>query len=132
MAEGLLRAKHGDRFLAYSAGVSPTSVDPCAIKAMKEIGIDISQHHSKSVSELLDLTFDLAVTVCDQAKESCPIVVSGSKQTGSYPKSRLVIHHSFADPADVSGSEEERLLAFRRTRDEISEWISKTLSKYFV
>jgi len=129
MAEGLLRVMYGDRFEAYSAGVAPTSVDPFALKVMREIGIDISQQHSKNVSEFHDLAFDLAVTVCDQAKQACPIVITDLRHPGRSPKARQILHHRFADPAAVTESEEKRLLAFRRTRDEIREWLSETLSK---
>lgn len=129
MAEGLLRAMHGDRFEAYSAGIAPTYVDPCAIAAMKEIGIDIFHQHSKNASEFRDVIFDLVVTVCDKAKQACPIVGKDIEQAGSFPKGRLILHHSFPDPSAVTGSEEERLLAFRKARDEICNWITQTLSK---
>jgi len=129
MAEGLLRTMHGDRFEAYSAGIAPTYVDPYAIAAMKEIGIDISKQNSKSVCEFRDIIFDLAITVCDRAKQACPIVSTDLGQTGCSPKARQILHHSFPDPAAITGSEEERLLAFRSTRDEICNWITQTLSK---
>lgn len=129
MAEGLLRALYGDRFEAYSAGIAPSSVDQHAITAMKEIGIDISKQYSKNVSEFRDIIFDLAVTVCDRAKNACPIVSSDLGQASGSPRARMIIHHSFPDPAAVIGSEEERLLAFRSTRDEICKWITQNLSK---
>ena len=129
MAEGLLRAMHGDRFEAYSAGVVATSVDPCAVRVMGEIGIDISCQRSKTVQEFQGLVFDLAVTVCDHAKQACPIVSTDLDRPGGSPKAHLIIHHSFADPASVTGSEEERLKAYRRARDEICEWISEALPK---
>ncbi len=129
MAEGLLRAMHGDRFEAYSAGVVATSVDPCALRVMREIGIDLSHQRSKTVQEFQGLIFDLAVTVCDHAKQACPIVSTDLDHPGSFPLARVILHHSFADPASVTGSDEERLMAYRRVRDEICEWISETLSK---
>ena len=93
MAEGLLRADHGDQFEVESAGTRATHVRPEAIAAMKEIGIDISGHRSKAVDEFADQTFDYVLTVCDNANESCPI----------FPGHGNRIHHSFDDPAAVAG-----------------------------
>jgi arsenate reductase len=115
MAEGLLRELCGDRYEAYSAGTQPTEVNPYAIRAMAEIGIDISNHRSKSVEEFLGEEFDYAVTVCDHAKETCPFLPGGKEY----------IHKSFEDPSNISGSEEEKLAAFRRVRDEIKAWIQE-------
>jgi arsenate reductase len=109
MAEGLLRHDAGDRFEVFSAGTKPTSVRPEAIAAMRELGIDISGHRSKSVDEFASQRFDYVLTVCDNAKEICP-VFAGSTAT---------IHHSFEDPAAVQGSDEEKLVAFRRVRDHL-------------
>jgi arsenate reductase (thioredoxin) len=95
-----------------SAGTKATQVRPEAIQVMKEIGIDISGHRSKTVEEFAGQSFDRVLTVCDNAKESCPI----------YPGHTNRLHHSFDDPAAVQGSEEERLAAFRRVRDEIREY----------
>ena len=117
MAEGLLRSMYGDRYEAYSAGVVATSVDPRAVLVMKEIGIDISRQRSKTYRELEDTIFDLAVTVCDRARQACPICSTRIDLPGSSPKAREVIHRSFEDPAVAVGSEEEQLLAFRRVRD---------------
>ncbi len=112
MAEGLLRHDAGDRFEVDSAGTKPSHVRPEAIAAMKELGIDISGHRSKSVDEFNGQQFDYVLTVCDNAKESCPI----------YPGQTTRIHHRFDDPAEVKGSEEERLAVFRRVRDELREY----------
>jgi arsenate reductase len=111
MAEGLLRHDAGDRFDVESAGTKATQVRPEAIQVMKEIGIDISGHRSKTVDEFAAV-LDHVLTVCDNAKESCPI----------YPGHANRLHHSFDDPAAVQGSEEERLAAFRRVRDEIRDY----------
>lgn len=127
MAEGLLRAMHGDRYEAYSAGVVAKSVDPRAVRAMLEIGIDISGQRSKSSEEFRDTVFDLAVTVCDRAKQACPICSTELKQPNKSPRARKVIHRSFEDPALAAGSEEEQLEVFRRVRDEIRDWISQNL-----
>lgn len=109
MAEGLLRHDGGDRFDVESAGTIASFVRPQAIEAMKEIGIDISGHRSKSVDEFTAQEFDYVVTVCDNAKENCPI----------FPGKTERIHWSFDDPADATGTEEEKLAVFRRVRDEI-------------
>ena len=129
MAEALLRAMYGDRYEAYSAGVAATSVDPRAVRAMLEISIDISASRSKSSQEFLDTVFDLAVTVCDRAKEACPICSTQLELPSKNPRAREVIHKSFADPAAAAGSEEGQLEAFRQIRDEIKEWISQTFGR---
>jgi arsenate reductase len=109
MAEGLLRQMAGDDFEIASAGVAPSHVRPEAIEVMSEVGIDISDHRSKSVDEFLDQEFDYVITVCDNANEQCPI----------FPGQTRRIHWSFADPAAASGDEAARLAIFRRVRDEI-------------
>ena len=109
MAEGLLRHLAGDRFDVASAGVAPTAVRPEAIAVMRELGIDISHHRSKSVDEFLGQDFDYVITVCDNANEQCPIFPSNTKR----------IHWSFEDPAAAAGDEQARLAVFRRVRDEI-------------
>lgn len=126
MAEGLLRSMFGDRYEAYSAGVVATSVDPRAVQAMREIGIDISGQRSKSIREFEGKIFDLAVTVCDHARQACPICSTELDLPGPSPKAREVMHRSFEDPAAATGSEEEQLQAFRRVRDEIKGWIART------
>jgi arsenate reductase (thioredoxin) len=113
MAEGLLRHDAGDRFEVASAGTKPSRVRPEAIAAMKELGIDISGHRSKSVDEFTGQQFDYVLTVCDNAKESCPL----------FPGQTVTIHHNFEDPAALQGSEAERLATFRRIRDEIREYL---------
>jgi arsenate reductase len=117
MAEGLLRAAAGDRVEAYSAGTKPSSVRPEAIAVMAEEGIDIRGHRSKSVDEFAGQEFDLVITVCDHANEICPV----------FPGRARRVHRSFEDPAAVVGTEEERLAAFRRVRDEIGTWISQII-----
>lgn len=129
MAEGLLRAIYGYRYEAYSAGVSATSVNPYAVQAMKEIGIDISSQYSKTPKEFQNLIFDMAVTVCDRAKVSCPICSTNLEIPTEYPRARGVIHKSIEDPAAVVGSEEEKLKVFRQVRDEIKDWIFQVFEK---
>jgi arsenate reductase len=113
MAEGLLRHDAGDRLEVFSAGTRPSQLRPEAIAVMRELGIDISGHRSKSVDEFSGQSFDYVVTVCDNARESCPIFPSGT----------TTIHRGFEDPAAIEGSEEHRLAAFRRVRDEIRTWL---------
>lgn len=113
MAEGLLRHDAGDSFEVFSAGVNPSRVRPEAITVMREIGIDLSSARSKHVDEFAGQKFDLVFTVCDNARESCPI----------FPGSYVTIHHSFADPAECNGSEEEKLALFRKVRDQVREYL---------
>ncbi|WP_321476346.1 arsenate reductase ArsC [uncultured Paludibaculum sp.] len=111
MGEGLFRHYLGDRFDVHSAGTRPSLVRPEAIAVMAELGIDISNHRSKSVDEFLSHEFRYVFTVCDNAKESCPILPGKVER----------IHWSFEDPAAVDGPEEVRRAAFRRIRDQIRE-----------
>ncbi len=129
IAEGLLRAMFGDRYEASSAGIEASSVDPRAVLVMKEIGIDISGQRSKSAEEFQDTIFDLAITVCDRAKQACPICSTQLQLPTKSPRAREVIHRSFEDPAVAGGSEEEKLETFRQVRDEIKEWISQTFER---
>lgn len=111
MAEGLLRDMAAERFEVFSAGVAPSIVRPEAIEAMREIQIDISGHRSKPVDEFAGQEFDYVITVCDNAREQCPV----------FPGKMKRIHWSFDDPAAITGDESARLAAFRRVRDEINE-----------
>ena len=113
MAEGMLRAWAGDRFDAHSAGSEATEVRPLAIRAMSEIGIDISGQRSKAVAEYSGQPFDYAITVCDDAKEACPYFGGARKQ----------LHWAFDDPAAAEGSDEDRLAVYRRVRDEIARHV---------
>ncbi len=113
MAEGLLHHDAGDHFEVFSAGTKPSQVRPEAIAAMGELGIDISGQRSKSVDEFAGRQFDYVLTVCDNAKESCPL----------FPGKTITIHHNFEDPAAFQGSEEVRLALFRRVRDEIRAYL---------
>lgn len=110
MAEGLFRQALGEGFDVFSAGTKPSSVRPEAITVMGELGVDLSGHRSKSVDEFVGQEFRYVVTVCDNAKESCPV----------FPARTERVHWSFEDPAAVTGSEEARLAAFRRIRDQIA------------
>jgi arsenate reductase len=113
MAEGLLRHHGGGRFTVESAGTKPGGVRLEAIAVMREVGIDISGQRSKHVDEFAGQRFDSVITVCDNAREACPI----------FPGATVRLHRSFADPAAVEGSEELRLAAFRRVRDEMREYL---------
>jgi arsenate reductase len=110
MAEGLLRHMAGDEFEVYSAGTEATEVRPLAIEAMREIGIDISHHTSKTVDSLRDRSFDVVITVCDAANEACPLFPGGVQR----------LHWSFEDPSAATGSKTERLEVYRRVRDQIA------------
>ena len=109
MAEGLLRHDGGDKFEVVSAGVEPSFVRPQALEVMREIGIDISGQHSKSVDEFIGQEFDYLITVCDNANANCPVFPGKTKR----------IHWSFDDPASATGGEATRIAVFRRVRDEI-------------
>lgn len=111
MAEGLLRHDAGDHFAVASAGVDPTNVRPEAIEVMRQIGIDISGHRSKSVDEFAGQQFDYVITVCDNANQNCPI----------FPGETQRIHWSIDDPASVEGDEERKLAVFRSARDELRD-----------
>jgi arsenate reductase len=114
MAEGILRDIGGDSFDVESAGVEPSSIRPEAIAAMREIGIDISSHRSKSAEEFIGQNFDVILTVCDHAKETCPV----------FPGSALRLHHSFEDPPAVGAADNETTMrSFRRVRDEIGKYL---------
>jgi arsenate reductase (thioredoxin) len=117
MAEGLLRAWAGDRFEVFSAGTEATQVRPLAIRAMAELGIDISGQRSKALTAFVGQPFDLAITTCDDAKEACPFFPGAARQ----------LHWSFDDPAAAAGSEDEQLVVYRRVRDEIGARIRAEL-----
>lgn len=112
MAEGLLRHLAGDRFEVFSAGTRPVGLNPNAVTALKEVGLDISKNRSKSVDEFAGQSFDYVITVCDNAKESCPFFPGGGER----------IHHSFEDPAAAKA--DEQLDKFRQVRDQISSWLN--------
>ena len=111
MAEGLLRHIAGDRFEVFSAGTRPAGLNPNAVTAMSEAGIDIAGHRSKPVDEFAGQQFDYVITVCDNAKESCPI----------FPGSGKRLHENFEDPAAAPA--ERQLEAFRRVREQIFSWL---------
>ncbi len=117
MAEGLLRHLAGNHFEVMSAGTEATHVRPLAIRAMDELGIDISGQESKTLDIYLGDTFDYVITVCDDANEACPV----------FPGAKRRLHWSFEDPAQATGSEEERLRVFQSVRDEIKERIEGEL-----
>lgn len=116
MAEGFLRHMAKDKFEVFSAGVKPSRVNPLAVRVMAEKGVDISKHKSKSVMEFTGRKFDYVVTVCDSARQACPVF------PGCYKK----LHWNLQDPAEAKGSQEERLKVFRKTRDKILFYLTKT------
>ena len=117
MAEGLLRSMAGDRFEAGSAGTERTSVNPLAIRAMAELGIDIGHHTSKQYESVMHQPWDYVITVCDDAKESCPLVPGSVKR----------LHWSFADPSQATGDDAQRLAVFRGVRDQIRDCLTAWL-----
>ena len=117
MAEGMVRAWGGGRFEAFSAGTEASAVRPEAIAVMREIGIDISGHTSKTILPFLGEEFAWVITVCDQAKESCPVIPGATQQA----------HWSIDDPSEMEGSEKERLHAFRIARDTLRDRVHMLL-----
>lgn len=115
MAEGWLRLLCGDEHEAFSAGTHPKPVHPFAVRVMAEAGIDISHHRSKSVKEYANESFDEVITVCDNAREACPV----------FPASATILHWSFIDPAQSQGTQEEILIVFRNVREQIHEKIKE-------
>lgn len=119
MAEGFLRTLYGKRFDVYSAGTHPSVIHPYTIRVMGEVGIDVSTYRSKSTDAFLEMHCDYVITVCDSAKETCPL----------FPHGKKYLHKRFEDPACSEGTEEEKVALFRQVRDEIKEWIVNTLGK---
>jgi arsenate reductase len=117
MAEGLLRELAGNEFDAESAGTNLTRINPMAVRVMAEAAIDITDQYSKSVDEMKGQRFDYVITVCDRAREACPV----------FPHDAMKLHWSFEDPAEATGTEEERLSVFRGVRDEIANRIREFL-----
>ncbi len=115
MAEGYVNARMNDRYQASSGGLNTERVSRTASAAMKEIGIDISEHRSKSVQEFYGKEFDYVVTLCDEAEDECPHFLRGKDY----------IHRGFKDPCKARGTEEELMAVYRNTRDEIIEWIER-------
>lgn len=113
MAEAFVNHQHAHRARAVSAGTNPRPVHPLAIEVMKEVGIDISHQHSKPVETFRGETFDLFITLCDRARENCPLSFEGQRR----------LHVGFADPAEKSGTEEEILAEFRIVRDAMQMWL---------
>lgn len=113
MAEGFLRHLYGNRYAAHSAGTQPGQVNPYAVQVMAEVGVDLSKHRSKSIDGFLNSEIDYVITVCDSAKETCPI----------FPGGKQIQHKSFEDPSAATGTQEQILTSFRVVRDQIRTWI---------
>lgn len=130
IAEGILRYLYGEKYEVFSAGASPMRVNPFAIKVMAEIGIDISKQRSKSIDEFRDKDVDFVVSVCtSSARIACPFCsspITGGRPeivNETLPGAKRYLQHGFSDPSEVEGSDEEKIAAFRRTRDDIRKWI---------
>ena len=120
MAEAFLKTLFPERFEVYSAGTQPGKLNPFVVKAMVEVGMDISGNHTKSVDEFKGDKFDLVVTVCDQAKETCPY----------FPGALGYLHRNFEDPSTFTGSEEEIMEKVRQVRENIKNWVLETFGEY--
>ncbi len=110
MAEGLTRQRFGSLLDVHSAGVTPTQVNPLALRALEEVGIDASGHRSKHVSDLAHVAFDLVATLCDTARQACP----------AFPGDTKVVHRSYENPNEATGTDDERMEVFRRVRDRLA------------
>jgi len=110
MAEALMRRQFGDLLQVYSAGVAPTQVNPLALRALDEVGTDASDHRSKHVGDLADVHFDLVVTLCDTARQACPV----------FPGDTKVVHQAYENPDEATGTDDERMEVFRRVRDQLA------------
>lgn len=119
IAVALINKFKTKKYVAYSAGTKPTMVNPYTIRVMAEIGIDISGHRTNHVNAFQGKNFDYVVSVCDQAKETCPF----------FPGARKYLHQAFTDPSTFTGDDEEMLSGFRRVRDEIKSWIESTFNQ---
>ena len=120
MADGIIN-HFFPSFRVYSAGTKPEKVNPYAIKVMKQIGIDISKNKSNHTNDYLNIKFDYIFTVCDNAKEICPV----------YPLAQKLIHKSFIDPADATGTEDEKLEVYKNVRDDLKEYFISFLNPLF-
>jgi arsenate reductase len=120
VAEAFLRHLTFNRVEVYSAGITPKNINPLAAKVMKELGIDISQNRSKSINEFYNDRFDYIITLQDEAREKCPIF------QGSHTK----IHKSLDDPGQVKGSDAQKLELFRKSRDQIKDWVTDFIERY--
>lgn len=121
LAEGFLRKFAGNQAEIYSAGIETHGVNPKAIQVMSEVGIDISAHTSNHVDEYNNIDFDYVITVCDNAKESCPY----------FPSQAVKLHYNFPDPAKAKGTEQEIMQEFRRVRDLIKDYASVFVKEHF-
>ena len=119
MAEGWLRHLYGDRYDVFSAGTDPSVVHPLAVRVMAEVDIDISRQEAKALDLYENEYFDDVITICDQARETCPY----------FPYAAEIFHQSFDDPSLTQGDEESRLHVFRKVRDEIGQWIKTTFAE---
>ncbi len=131
MAEGLLRDIYGEKYEVFSAGTNPTKVNPLAIKVMAELGIDISKQYAKGLEEFSDIEIDIAVSVCQRSAKTLCTLCSPPISMGrplilnaKLRKTKNYIVHEFEDPSEVEGTEEEKLKAFRKIRDELKTWLT--------
>lgn len=121
MAEGWLRFFLGDIVNVYSAGTHPEAVNPLAIEAMKEAGVDISHHKSNKIDDYMEINFDFVITVCDNAGERCPY----------FPNTATKLHHSFPDPANATGTDSDQLKVYIEVRNKLKEYFKKFSKEHF-
>jgi arsenate reductase len=119
MAEAFLNRIYGDCYRAYSAGSDPAQIDPLVVAVMKEAGIDVRGYRSKSLNDFHGREFDYVITVCDQARESCPY----------FPGGKIRIHKNFSDPSKFQGWNDDVIDEYRRTRDEIKKWVEQEFNR---
>jgi arsenate reductase (thioredoxin) len=135
MAEGLLRHIYGDKYEVFSAGTNPININPLAVKALAELGIDASKQYSKGLEEFSETEIDLAVAVCQSsAKTVCTLCSSPLSMNrpviinAKLHKTKKYMVHGFEDPSETEGTEAEKLAAFRKIRDQIKEWITESFA----
>jgi len=121
MAEGWLRFLLGDTINIYSAGTHPEEVNPLAIEAMKESGVDISHHKSNKIDDYMSINFDFVITVCDNARERCPYFSNATTK----------LHHSFLDPANATGTDSDQLKVYMEVRDQLKEYFKQFSEEHF-
>lgn len=136
MAEGLLRHIYGDKYEVFSAGTNPTNINPLAIKALEELGIDASKQYSKGLEEFSETEIDLAIAVCQSSAKTICTLCSSPLTMGrpviinaKLHKTKKYMVYGFSDPSEAEGTEEEKLAAFRKIRDQIKEWITESFAE---
>jgi len=131
LAEALMRQRFGERLEVHSAGVQPSRIHPLTLRVLHEVSIDASSQRSKHVDELRDVRFDLVVTLCDSAAQTCPVFppAGRSPSAGEGPGGTRVVHRDYRNPEEATGSEEERLAVFRQVRDQLASELPRLIEE---